>query len=148
MEKNKNIELAVFLLRVGMGWILTYAALDKLFNPEWSAKGYMMGAKTFTGFYHWLASGSNIGWVNFLNEWGVLLLGLALLFGIFTRWASWGGILLMLLYYLPILKFPYAGEHALLVDEHVIYALAFFLLFAVDAGKFWGLDTYLKKGDK
>ena len=148
MEKDKTFELAVFLLRVGMGWILTYAALDKLFNPEWSAKGYMMGAKTLTSFYHWLASSGNIGWGNFLNEWVVLLLGLALMFGVLTRWASLGGILLMLLYYLPVLQFPYAGEHALLVDEHVIYTLVFFLLFAADAGRFWGLDTYLKKTTK
>lgn len=145
MDKIKNFELAVFLLPVGMGWILTYAAPDKLFHPEWSARGYLMGAKTFAGLYHWLASASNIGWANFLNEWGVLFLGLALLFGVLTKWESLAGILLMLLYYLPVLKFPYAGEHSLLVDEHVIYALVFFLLFATDAGRYWGLDFYLKK---
>ena len=51
----------------------------------------------------------------------------------------------MALYYLPILNFPYVGDHSFLVDEHVIYALALWLLIKTDAGKYKGMDGKKKK---
>ena len=52
-EKFSGISLAI--LRLAMGWLMLYAGITKVLNPEWSAKGYLTGAKTFTGFYQWLA---------------------------------------------------------------------------------------------
>ena len=78
-------------------------------NPNWSAAGYLNNAKTFPGLYQWFASAGNIGWINFVNEWGLTLVGAALIFGLLVRWASIGGIFLMILYYLPILQFPIVG---------------------------------------
>ncbi len=137
--------VSLVALRIAMGWLLFYAGVTKIINPAWSAAGYLKGAKTFTGIYGWFASPGNIGWVNFLNEWGLTLIGLALIFGILTRYASWAGVLLMVLYYFPILDFPYAGEHSYIIDEHIIYALALILFAAADAGKYWGLDAFLPR---
>lgn len=137
--------MAVFLSRVALGMLFFYAGITKVLNPSWSAAGYLNSAKTFPGLYQWFASAGNIGWVNFLNEWGLTLVGLALVFGLLVRWASLGGILIMALYYLPILKFPYVGEHSLLVDDHIIYITVFLILFASNAGNFWGLDSKLKR---
>lgn len=103
--------MTVFLLRVALGALFFYAGIVKVLNPNWSAVGYLNNAKTFPDLYHWFASAGNIGWVNLLNEWGFVLIGVALILGIFVKWASFGGIFFMALYYLPILKFPYAGEH-------------------------------------
>ncbi|KKU81320.1 MAG: hypothetical protein UY07_C0021G0025 [Parcubacteria group bacterium GW2011_GWA1_47_8] len=44
-----------------------------------------------------------------------------------------------ILYYFPVLEFPYIPEHSYLVDEHIIYALAFLSLAALRAGSVWGM---------
>ena len=62
--------ISVFLLRVGLGSLFFYAGITKVMNPDWSAAGYLANAKTFPSLYQWLASAGNIGWVNFVNEWG------------------------------------------------------------------------------
>ena len=123
-----------------MGWLFFYAGITKILNPEWSAAGYLGSAKTFPELFSWFATPANIGWVNFVNEWGLTLIGVALILGIFVRWASLGGIVLMALYYFPVLDFPKIGDHSFIVDEHVIYALALWVLWAGDAGRFLGLD--------
>ncbi len=137
--------MAVFLSRVGLGIIFFYAGITKVLNPSWSAAGYLNNAKTFPELYQWFASAGNIGWINFLNEWGLTFVGLALITGLLVRWASLGGILLMILYYLPVLEFPYAGANSYIVDQHIIYITAFLVLFASNAGTFWGLDAIFQK---
>jgi len=128
-------------LRITLGWMFFYAGITKVLNPAWSAAGYLTSAKTFAGFYAWLASPVMITLVNFVNEWGLTLLGVSLILGIGVRLSSTLGIVLMLLYYIPILEFPYL-EHSYLVDEHIIYALALLLLAVYRAGRVWGLENW------
>lgn len=136
---------SLFLLRVTLGWVFFYAGLTKVLNPAWSAAGYLKGAQTLSPLFAWFANPQNLPWVNFLNEWGLTLIGLALILGVFVRLASKFAILLMILYYLPILNFPYAGKNALIVDEHIIYIAAFMVLKKFDAGTYWGLKDKVKK---
>ena len=63
-------KIILFLLRVGTGWLMFYAGITKILNPAWSAAGYLKGAKTFVGFYNWLAQPDILPVVNFINEWG------------------------------------------------------------------------------
>lgn len=137
---SKVQEYSLVALRLGMGWYFFYAGLSKILNPEWTAAGYLNNATTFPGFFEWLASAGNIGWVSFVNEWGLLLIGVSLLIGLLVRYASWAGIALMVLYWLPILDFPMAG-HGFLIDEHIIYILVFLVLIYSNAGKYIGLDA-------
>lgn len=137
---TKALQTATFLLRVSLGWLFFYAGITKVINPAWSAAGYLGAAKTFPALFNWFAAPSNLPWVNFANSWGLTLVGLALIIGLLVRAASVGGIMLMTLYYLPILDFPYPNPHSYLVDEHIIYILVFVLLFTADAGRVWGLD--------
>lgn len=134
--------LVMFLLRISLGWLFLYAGATKLADPIWSAKGYLMSAKTFSGFYHWLASPGMLPLVDFLNEWGLTLIGVSLMLGIAVRLSGTLGALLMLLYYFPVLTFPYIGEHAYLVDEHIIYAGALLMLASIRAGRAWGLEEW------
>lgn len=115
--------ISLFLLRISSGWLFLYAGITKVLDPEWSASGYLKGAKAFAWFYDWLLQPNILLIVNFVNEWGLTLLGLSLILGIFVRLSSILGATLMVLYYLPILDFPYPNPHAYLVDEHIIYAL-------------------------
>ena len=131
--------------RVALGIMFFYAGITKVLNPSWSAAGYLNNAKTFPDLFRWFASANNLGWVNFMNEWGLTLVGVALIVGLLVRWASVGGILLMILYYFPIMQFPYVGPNAFLIDDHIIFIFAFLVLIASNAGTFWGLDSWLQK---
>src|SRR3989344_4050369 len=92
---NKQLKLAVFLSRVALGILFFYAGIVKVLNPNWSAAGYLNSAKTFPGLYHWFASAGNIGWINFMNEWGLTLVGVALVseVGFSRRYIYYGVIL-------------------------------------------------------
>ena len=132
-------KFSYFLLRIGMGILFFWAGYTKLINPDWSAAGYIAGSKTFTGFYTWLLQPNILPTVNFLNEWGLTLIGAALILGIFVRIASFFGIITMTLYYLPI----YPPAHGL-VDEHIIYSLVFLVLMGFGAGKILTLNNWIQ----
>ena len=118
---NKFPKLALFLLRISLGWMMFYAGITKLINPEWTAMGYLNNAKTFADLFQWFALPGNIDWINFVNEWGLVLLGVSLILGVFVRISSFFGALLMLLYY-------------------------FLLVFAeTRVGRIWGLENWCVK---
>ncbi len=142
MSKFQKVSLV--LLRVAVGWLMFYAGITKVLNSEWSAEGYLKGAKTFTGLYNWFASPEILPVINFINEWGLTLLGISLILGLFVRLSSVLGALLMLLYYFPVLTFPYVG-HGFLVDEHIIYVLMLVFFAAIGAGRYYGLDLWCSK---
>lgn len=144
---HKYTKYVLTLLRLGFGWLFLYSGITKILNPEWSAQGYILGAKSLSSLYAWLGSSANIEWVNMLTQWGMVAIGAALILGFFTRLAASLGALMMLLFYFPVLAFPYAGEHSYIVDDHIIYALSLLLLATMDAGKYWGIDKkrYNKK---
>lgn len=132
-------KISLFLLRFGMGILFLWAGYTKLIDPAWSASGYISGSKVFVGFYNWLMQPNILPTINFLNEWGLTLIGIALILGIFTRLASFFGIVLMILYYLPI----YPPLHGI-VDEHIIYALVFLVLMAFGGGEILTLNTWIQ----
>ncbi len=142
---TKSQKLFLFLARIALGLLFFYAGITKVLNPSWSAAGYLKGAKTFTEFYDWLLTPTILPAINFINEWGLTLLGISLILGIFVRFSSVLGAILMLLYYFPILDFPYVGEHSYIVDEHIIYALALLYFAAVRAGRVWGLESWCSR---
>jgi thiosulfate dehydrogenase [quinone] large subunit len=139
---NTYQKTSLFLLRISLGWLFLYAGLTKVLNPEWSAAGYLRGASAFQGFYGWLASPGMLPLTNFVNEWGLTLIGVSLLIGLLVRWSAIAGAFMMLMYYLP-LGFPYPNEHSFVVEEHVVYMFALLALAAFGAGKVWGLDGKL-----
>lgn len=144
MKTKTQTKYALVFLRVALGWLFFYAGLAKILNPEWTSAGYLSGAKTFPGLFQWFASAGNIEWVDFLNEWGLLLIGLSLILGLFVRYSSYAGIAMMVLYWLPSLDFPYV-DHGILVDDHVVYILVFYVFIKAKAGEHLGLDKKFKK---
>jgi thiosulfate dehydrogenase [quinone] large subunit len=127
-------------IRVALGGVFLYAGITKIMNPEWSAAGYIEGAKTFSQFYQMLLSPDVLSIVNILNSWGLTLIGVSLIIGLFVRYSALLGALMMLLYFFPELDFPMVGEHSFLVDEHIVYALVLIFLSVVSAGRYFGLD--------
>ncbi|MFQ5661715.1 MAG: DoxX family protein [Candidatus Paceibacteria bacterium] len=139
MKRILKTDTALLLLRFTFGWLFFYAGITKVINPQWSAKGFLENAQTFSGFYSWLASPNILPTVDFLNEWGLTLIGIALILGVLVRLSAYLGALLMVLYYFPGLSFPYIGEHSLLVDDHIIYALGLLLLASLSTKHHWGI---------
>lgn len=144
MRRIIKTDTAIVLLRLALGWMFLYAGLTKVVNPEWTAKGFLEHANTFSGFYGWLASPNILPIVDLLNQWGLTLIGAALILGILVRCSSHLGALMMLLYYFPALKFPKVGEHAYLVDEHIIYITAFLVLASMSSNHIWSLSGLFK----
>lgn len=136
---TKFQKISLFLLRIFLGILFFWAGYTKLIDPSWSAAGYISGSKTFIGFYHWLLSPNVLPTVNFLNEWGLTLIGIALIIGLFVRFASFFGLIIMILYYLP----AYPAEHGI-IDEHIIYSAAFLVLMAFGAGKILTLNSWVQ----
>lgn len=143
MHMATSQKFFIFILRVALGWLFFYAGITKILNSEWTSAGYLKGAKLFTGFYQWLLQPGVLPVVDFLNEWGLTLLGISLLLGIGVRLSSILGALLMLLYYIP-LGFPYPDAHSYIVDDHIIYLLVLLLFAIMNAGHVWGLDANIR----
>lgn len=134
----------MFLFRIVMGWFFLYAGITKVLDPNFSASGYLSGAKILTGFYGWLASPGILPVVNFMNEWALTLLGVSLILGIFVKLSTKLGILLMILYWLP-LGILHPDAHSLIVDDHIIFAAGLLFLSSMNAGRIWGLDNFIFK---
>ena len=73
---------------------------------------------------------------------GLTLVGISLILGLFVRLGSIFGAALMVLYYFPILNFPYPNPYTFLIDDHIIYALVMILLATLRAGRVWGLENW------
>ena len=74
--------------------------------------------------------------------WGLTLIGLALIVGLFVRLASFFGIFLMVMFYLP--RIPPAPP-AWFIEEHAIYATIFLLLIFTKSSSYLGLQKYFIK---
>ena len=141
--KNSS-KIFLFLLRISLGWMYLYAGLTKLLDPDWTSLSYLESAKGLGGFYAWLATPMMLPIVDFTNEWGLTLLGVSLILGLFVRLSGPLGALLMLLYYIA-LGFPHPNTHAFIVDEHVIYIFALLYLASTQAGRVWALENLCRK---
>ena len=89
--------------------------------------------------------------VDTANAYGLTLIGLALILGLFTRLASWGGIALLLMYYIAYPPFggfsygsPSEGSY-LIVNKNMIEIFALIMLALTEAGRYYGLDGLRKK---
>lgn len=151
--KNNLITSFLTLLRILIGWQFLYEGLIKLFNPAWTAKPFLEGSRWIFGdLFRWMISGNTGMWiVDAANAYGLTLIGLALILGIFTRLAAWGGVTLLLMYYIAYPPFggfsygsPSEGSY-LIVNKNMIELFALILLALTDAGNYYGLDGLRKK---
>ena len=135
MERYKSVSL--FLLRIVIGWHLLFEGLTKLFSSAWSAEGFLKGSYGFlSGFFHALASNpASISVVNFLNIWGLILIGTGLFLGIFIRFSTIAGVVLILLYYFaypPFNEPPFLNNpegHYWIINRNLIEAIALGMIF-------------------
>jgi uncharacterized membrane protein YphA (DoxX/SURF4 family) len=151
--KNRFVPAFFTLLRIIIGWHFLYEGLVKLLNPAWTARPFLEGSRWIFGdIFRWIVSGNTGMWiVDTANAYGLTLIGLALILGIFTRLALWSGVTLLLMYYLAYPPFggfsygaPSEGSY-LIVNKNLIELFAMILLAFTDTGQFFGLDGLRKK---
>ena len=139
------------VLRVAIGWHFLFEGLAKLSDPDWSSYLYLMDSKgIFEGFFKMLAGNEQmLHIVDLMNIWGLIIIGLFLMLGLFSKQVTIAGILLLSLYYLshpPFFNLDYAlpdaGSHWI-VDKMLIEILALVILLVFPAGKEIGLDRLI-----
>ena len=142
-------QLPIALLRIAIGWHFLYEGLIKLQVGDWSAAGYLSGAVgPAADLYHGMANNATVmPWVNFLNIWGLILIGACLMLGLVTRFASFCAMALLALYYMayPPLFTSSIGPvegHYLLVNKTLVELLGLFVVFIYPA-RLLGLDGIL-----
>lgn len=147
MTDSKSERALIVFFRLAMAWTFLYAASHQVFVPGWSVAGFLSSTKTFHAFYSGLTGPAISSVLTFLVEYGHLLIGLSLLTGLMVRVSASFGILLMLVvYWTAHLDFPYVSDtNNLLIDQHVVYAGVLVFLIAKHAGHVWGLDGWIEK---
>jgi thiosulfate dehydrogenase [quinone] large subunit len=86
-----------------------------------------------------------------MNIWGLILIGLGLLLGCFTRTASGAGLLLILLYYLcnpPFVGYFYSlpteGNY-LIINKNLVEAAGLWVTLVMGSGRYYGVDRIIHK---
>ena len=140
--------IAITVLRVFVGWHFLYEGIAKLTAPSWSAAGYLKQARgPFADLFKWLAAQPNLlANADLITMWGLTIVGVLLVLGLFTRLAALGGIGFILLFYLcnpPFVGYFYSipteGSY-LIVNKNLVELCALLVILVTGSGKFAGLD--------
>jgi len=140
----------LLLLRFAIGWHILYEGIAKLLDSSWSSVEFLRESQwVLSGFAQWIISDPNVlSVVDFLNTWGLIAIGLGLIFGLFSRVASIAGALLLLVYYLnapPLTGIEYtlpAGGNYIIVNETLIEVIALCVLALFPTSHIFGFDAF------
>jgi thiosulfate dehydrogenase [quinone] large subunit len=150
-------QVALVLLRTLVGWHFLYEGLYKLWAPawsregaplaSWSAAGYLRGAASgpLAELFHAVAASRFLPVIDTVMPILLVLVGLSLVLGLFTRGGALGALGLLLIFYLS--SIPTSGVHQtgaegayLLVNKNLVEAAAVLVLLGFDTGQIAGLD--------
>ena len=140
---------ALIVMRLLIGWHFLYEGILKLYNPLWTAKGYLLSSDGFLkGVFVSLAGDNLIGMVDFLNIAALMIVGLALILGYAERLGAWIGIVLLLLYYFAHPAFPGLEQvnvegNYWFVNKNLIEAAALYVVSVFPTGHLLGISRLL-----
>ncbi|MBJ7555184.1 DoxX family protein [Marinomonas spartinae] len=135
-------------LRLGMAWTFLYACSHQVFDPNFSIVGFLNSTKTFHGFFSYFTGPVIAPIVSFMVAYGHLAIGLSLLFGLFVRISAPFGALVLFMYWMANMDFPYVVDHHnFIIDSHIIYCIVLIMLAVKNAGHYYGLDNVLAQSD-
>lgn len=151
------VAYSILALRVVMGYVILSAGLGKLAEEGWtnpggfSAEAFLVHgvdeANPLKDMYVFFAD--HLWLVDPLVMWTQILIGLALVFGVFLRLAAFGGALQMIFFWIGAweggLMAGLPVAHGYLIDSSFVYALVLFGLGAWGAGRILGLDAWLEE---
>ena len=114
-----------------MGFIFLWAFLDKAFGLGYateSADAWIHGGSPTMGFLSFATKGpfaelfhnlAGVAVVDWLFMLGLLVVGAALIFNKYIKWAAIAGSAMLLLMYLAVLP----PENNPIIDDHIVYIL-------------------------
>ncbi len=151
-NKLNNLSLWVLtLLRIAIGWHFLYEGIVKLTTSGWTSASYLLESRwIFAGLFHWMAAHPGVlQVVDVVNIWGLILVGLGLMLGFLSRYATIGGIVLLAFYYIANPPFisatgAYLEGHYVWIDKNLIELMALIVLLVIPTSRFIGMDGLLK----
>jgi len=158
---NRAQSITLIVLRTLIGWHFLYEAYFKIMSPAWTrggapltpwtSAGYLQGSSgPLAGIFHRLV---NAGWTVWLDRGvkvALLVIGVSLILGLFTRVGLWLALAMLSLFYLlyvPTLGIPQPNNEGtyLIVNKTLIEAAAVVVLLMFDTGRIAGLDFFLRR---
>ena len=143
---------ALVALRFAIGWHFFYEGVSKAVNAYWTSAGYLDQSQGFLSewFVDMASNPSTLAFVDFLNVWGLILVGLGLMLGFLTRTAACFGILMLALYYLAtppwpgfVYSIPAEGAY-MIINKTFIELCALFVTLFFSTGHLVGLDRLVR----
>jgi len=150
-QYTKGQSWSLIFLRVFIGWHFLYEGVIKLYNPSWTAKGYLYSAQgPFKDVFIWLAGDNMIMVVDMLNIIVLTAVGLMLILGLYTRISALAGMGLLLLYYLSHPAFPGLPQGPSegsywLINKNLIEMMGLFVLYHFSTSHIFGINMFFKK---
>jgi uncharacterized membrane protein YphA (DoxX/SURF4 family) len=151
---SEKIKLyALTLLRIIIGWHFLFEGISKAYSPLWSSADFLLLSNwAFAGFFHWIAGNQTVlGVVDFAVTWGLIVMGLTLMLGLFDRSSSVAGMVLISMFWIanpPLTKLDFGVPHEgnyLVVDKNVVEFFGLLVLSLFPTGKILGLGVFMKK---
>jgi uncharacterized membrane protein YphA (DoxX/SURF4 family) len=141
------------IVRILIGWQFLYEGIAKIMATGWSSAPYLAGSKwIFAPVFTAMADNSSIiAVVDFINIWGMILVGLGLILGLFSRLASTGGALMLFFYFvayppIPGYMFGVPAEGSYLwVNRNLIELLALSVFIFLSPANHFSLDRLISR---
>ena len=151
IKDNELQFYGLVVLRVLIGWHFLYEGISKQINPYWSSAAYLLDSKwIFSGLAKAIVANPTLLSISdYVNMWGLTLVGVSLLLGLLSRYGALVGMTFVCLYYLfapPLLGLEYGrpGEGSyLIVNKNLIEACALWVLYCFPTSHIIGLDRFL-----
>ena len=145
---SRSAMIAIIFLRIVIGWHFLYEGITKLTSQSWSAVGYMRASRgPFAALFKSIANNPQmLDNANLITMYGLTVVGVMLMLGLFTRLAALGGIAFILLFYLcnpPFVGYFYSipteGTY-LVVNKNLVELCALAVVLLTRSGLAAGLD--------
>ncbi|MBX6329484.1 MAG: DoxX family protein [Pseudolabrys sp.] len=148
MNNSTAEKSLIVYFRLTMAWTFLYAASHQVFVPDWSVVGFLQHTKTFHDVFAVFTTPTMAPITTFLVEYGHLLIGLSLLFGLVVRVSAAFGAALMIIYWFAHMDWPFIeNTNNFIVDYHLVYAGVLVYLIVKRAGHVFGLDAWAQNLD-
>ncbi len=144
------------ILRLLIGWHFLYEGISKIINPYWSSAAYLLDSKwILSSLAKTIVANSTIlSFSDYINMWGLTLVGVSLMFGLFSRYGSLVGMGFVLLYYFfapPLVGLEYGKPNEgsyIIVNKNLIEACALWVLYSFPTSQYIGIDRFLNNETK
>jgi thiosulfate dehydrogenase [quinone] large subunit len=142
-------QIVLVVLRVALGWHLFLQGYGKFIAHSWTSKGYLAGATgPLAAWFRGMAESP--WWVTVSDQvtiWGLMVLGMLLVLGLFSRLAALAGAALLSSFYLAAPPIPYGmlapgiDGHEWYVNKLLLEVLALVVVAVFPTGRLAGLDV-------